>query len=236
MLAYVVHGGAGDCTDLRHSCLVFTMVKRGNLLTPALIVVSRWDSTWAQELVKSHRILEDPGIMASYPEDWIPHGQYHGLYDSYVEMGMNSESSKPLHNWFKHGFLSPLEDNYCAFTGVTCDDDGYVVGLDLSSTRLSGTLPSFGELPRLVSLKLNDNAIHGTIPTSLFQITSLRNVFLMDNKISGSLPVFPPSTEIRRLMLSRNSLSGTLPSSICNFSNLLALDLSGKVLPSLCRT
>ncbi|PON80742.1 LRR domain containing protein [Parasponia andersonii] len=101
----------------------------------------------------------------------------------------------------------------CFWEGVECDvDTGHVIGLDLSSSFLYGSLDS---------------------NSSLFNLVHLRRLSLADNHFNYSqIP-----TAIKRLsMLTSLSLnasvfSGQIPSEVSELSNLSSLDLSENIDP-----
>jgi hypothetical protein len=169
----------------------------------------------------------------SIAEDSLPgpimfhQAQQNALYDFFVSTKMNSELSRPHHNWrFLEGTKFPWL-HYCNFTGVSCDEDLFVSSLDLIETMLAGTLPlSMGNLTRLVRFRAFNNTIGGSIPQSLAQISGLRNLNIGHNSLSGILPDFSGSS-LQRLILDRNSFTGTVPETLCNLNELSALDLSG---------
>ncbi|XP_050119666.1 receptor protein kinase-like protein ZAR1 [Malus sylvestris] len=106
----------------------------------------------------------------------------------------------------------------CRWTGISCMNisgfpDPRVVGIALSGKNLRGYIPSeLGNLVNLRRLNLHDNNFHGSIPSQLFNATSLlHSIFLYGNNLSGPLPPSicnPP--RLQNLDLSNNSLSGPL--------------------------
>ena len=120
-------------------------------------------------------------------------------------------SYRPLDEWF----------------GVTIDDAGRVISLQLVANRLSGSLPSsLGDLTNLTWLDLNGNALSGSLPSSLGDLTNLEVLWLERNQLSGALPSsLGDLTNLVGLDLSSNDLSGALPSSLGNLTHLIGLDL-----------
>jgi hypothetical protein len=153
--------------------------------------------------------------------------QQDALHDFFLATEMDSELSRPRHNWrFSEGAGFPTL-HYCNFTGVGCDDDLFVSTMELNETMLGGELPSsIGNLTRLVLLRVFNNMIEGSIPQSLAQISGLRNLNIGHNSLSGTLPDFSGSS-LQRLILDRNSFTGTVPETLCNLHELSGLDLSG---------
>lgn len=99
----------------------------------------------------------------------------------------------------------------CLWRGVECDETtGHVVGLDLSSDCLYGSLNSNSSLFQLVHLqKLNlalNNFNFSEIPGSIQQLS-----------------------ELMLLNLSGSTFSGQIPAEISKLSNLLVLDLSQNI-------
>ncbi|KAJ4822443.1 hypothetical protein Tsubulata_019789, partial [Turnera subulata] len=100
----------------------------------------------------------------------------------------------------------------CLWDGIECDDvSGHVITLDLTSSRLSGSINS---------------------SSSLFQLLHLRSLNLAFNHFDySSIPsvlghLLP---NLAHLNLSYSMFSGPIPSSISNLSKLSSLDLSGNV-------
>ena len=152
--------------------------------------------------------------------------QLDALLDFFFATNMDSARSRPNHNWFDD--LNGAA-KYCNFTGVQCDTDGNVIILDLDEQGLSGTLPeSIGELTGLHRLRLFNNNMFGTIPTSLYNLVELRQINLEFNEFSGI--VIPEEVgnlqRLKRYLVQGNDFEGTIPESVCSLYQLRALDLS----------
>ena len=147
--------------------------------------------------------------------------------------------------------------------GVTTDDDGRVIALELPNNALSGEIPAeLGSLSNLESLKLSDglsgeippelsslsnlthlelshNGLSGEIPPELGSLSSLSRLYLTNNDLSGEIPAELGSlSSLSRLDLSRNGLSGEIPPELGSLSNLTHLvlhdnELSGEIPPEL---
>ncbi|XP_056176527.1 receptor-like protein 6 [Syzygium oleosum] len=104
-----------------------------------------------------------------------------------------------------------LEDeDCCIWEGVECDEGtGYVTGLDLSQSCLSGPI--------------NSNA-------SLFRLSHLQSLNLAWNDFNYSqIPsAIGDFVELTSLNLSFSSFGGQIPSQVLKLTNLSSLDLSGK--------
>ena len=135
--------------------------------------------------------------------------------------------------------------------GVTTDDSGRVIELNLDSNQLTGTIPSsLGNLSELTSLSLHRNQLTGSLPSSLGGLSQLEVLSLGGNQFTGQIPSSlgglsnltgmylwgseltgpVPSwlgnlSNLEVLSLSENQLTGTIPSSLGNLSELTSLSL-----------
>nr|TKS12586.1 hypothetical protein D5086_0000061910 [Populus alba] len=94
---------------------------------------------------------------------------------------------------------------------------------------MTGLLPpELGGLSNLKTLRIDDNALIGNVPSALFNISAIEVIGMYANLLSGSLPptmgLLMP--KLRELRLGGNELEGTIPSSISNASTLAVVDLS----------
>eukprot|EP00835_Amoeboradix_gromovi_P003194 NODE_202_length_14999_cov_0.270067.p2 type:complete len:579 gc:universal NODE_202_length_14999_cov_0.270067:9576-11312(+) len=121
--------------------------------------------------------------------------------------GLNMNSVNPEH-------MSTISVNCCNNTRVTCTIDR-VIKIDWSSMGLTGFINGSYIPSYLQSLNLGNNAIEGTIPSTL--PSSLTYLNLQNNLLVGSIPALPPS--LTTLTLVSNMLNGTLtnfPSTLTN--------------------
>ncbi|KAM4080645.1 hypothetical protein ACJW30_11G033600 [Castanea mollissima] len=96
----------------------------------------------------------------------------------------------------------------CSWDGIECDkNSGHVIGLDLSSSCLYGSI--------------NTNS-------TLFSLVHLQNLNMAFNDFNNSnIPVgLANLSMLKHLNLSNSSFSGQIPSQISELSNLVSLDLS----------
>lgn len=101
------------------------------------------------------------------------------------------------------------EKDCCSWDGVTCDMmTGHVTGLDLSCSRLHGSIPS---------------------DSSLFSLPHLQilNLAFNDFNYSYISPGFTRFPNLAHLNLSVSSFLGQIPAEISHLSKLVSLDLSG---------
>ncbi|KAK3154679.1 hypothetical protein QOZ80_2BG0193800 [Eleusine coracana subsp. coracana] len=102
--------------------------------------------------------------------------------------------------------------NCCAWLGVTCDDGGRVIGLDLQGRRLRGKLShSLGQLAQLQWLNLSDNNFRGTIPAPVLQLQKLQRFDLSYNELTGAFPANISLPLIEVFNISYNLINGSHP-------------------------
>ncbi|KAJ9556520.1 hypothetical protein OSB04_011134 [Centaurea solstitialis] len=102
--------------------------------------------------------------------------------------------------------------------------------LDISSNDWIGEIPGdrFRNLTELVELRLRNSRFHGTIPSQLFDLKSLRVLDLSFNKLNGSLsPKVGKLQNLIFLNLNWNSLTGNIPAEIGNLTKLRHFSIRG---------
>ncbi|XP_058202579.1 receptor-like protein 7 [Rhododendron vialii] len=107
--------------------------------------------------------------------------------------------------------LDGKNNGCCSWDGVECDHDtGHVIGLDLSSSFLHGSI--------------NSN-------NSLFTLVNLRSLNLADNEFNFSeIPSrIGHLFKLTSLNLSKSGFFGQIPSEISSLSKLVILDLSSEI-------
>ncbi|PRQ57394.1 putative leucine-rich repeat-containing, plant-type, leucine-rich repeat domain, L [Rosa chinensis] len=119
----------------------------------------------------------------------------------------------------------------CSWEGVECDEGtGHVIGLDLSSSLLFGSINSSSTLFRLVHLqKLNlaDNDFnYSQIPTTIRNFPRLRYLDLSGSVFFGQVPLeVSHLSKLSSLDLSDNFLNGPFSDSLANLTELTYLSL-----------
>ncbi|KAJ6969017.1 receptor-like protein 6 [Populus alba x Populus x berolinensis] len=120
----------------------------------------------------------------------------------------------------------------CSWDGVECDrDSGHVIGLDLSSSCLFGSIDSNSSLFHLVQLRrlnLADNDFNNSkIPSGIRNLSRLFDLNLSMSVFSGVIPSSLGNlTTLNYLDLSHNTFSGKIPSTFVNLLQLTYLSLS----------
>ncbi|KAL8490293.1 hypothetical protein ACS0TY_025991 [Phlomoides rotata] len=119
-------------------------------------------------------------------------------------------------------------NNYCTYTGVSCDHQNNVVQLDIAHWYLSGKFPDHicSYLPKLRVLRMGNNFFRGGFPRGIINCTSLQELNMSCIHYTGTLPDLSPLKTLKILDLSYNLFSGDFPTSITNLTNLEILNFN----------
>nr|GEX36896.1 probable leucine-rich repeat receptor-like protein kinase At1g35710 [Tanacetum cinerariifolium] len=158
------------------------------------------------------------------------------IVSSWTPLPMNTSAPASCPSWF----------------GITCNADGNINRLNLSTSGIKGTLhqfpfsilgnlthfelsvnsffgpipPEIGLLSKLVYLDFSTNQFFGVIPATVGKLSQLTILCLFENNISDSIPSslgnMKPLTE---LVLSENQLNGSIPSTLGDLTSLNILYL-----------
>ena len=149
-----------------------------------------------------------------YGQTYIPEGT--SVRDALVALyraadGDNWLSDAPLGEWY----------------GVTTDDTGRAIDLDLSENQLSGVIPAeIGRLTDLARLSLWGNQLHGEIPPTIGSLDNVTHLSLWANQFRGSIPAeLGDMASLEWVALGINELTGEIPSELGNLANLRMLYL-----------
>ncbi|KAL4555290.1 hypothetical protein LXL04_037905 [Taraxacum kok-saghyz] len=135
------------------------------------------------------------------------------LFQFKKNIPINPDASFDLRAYPKTASWNLNESDCCLWDGVECigKNSGHVIGLDLSSSFLSGPINSNNSLFSLIhlqTLKLSDNDFQlSQIPSGISRLLNLQTLNLSDSIFSGQVP-----------------------NEISHLSRLISLDLTGNLL------
>ncbi|KAK4745191.1 hypothetical protein SAY87_011503 [Trapa incisa] len=133
-----------------------------------------------------------------------------------------NRSDSTLSSW-SNASASP-----CHWTGIACNSDLTVRGVNLTNMSVSGTLYEFpfGSLPNLTFIDIGINSFSGSIPSKISLLTKLTFLDLSNNMFSGPIPSeICKLTNLETLHLVFNRHNGSIPENIGNLYKLTELAL-----------
>jgi len=138
---------------------------------------------------------------------------------SNAEAGANAEKAPKSIQVVK----VPIDE--CDWLGITCNDKGEVIQLELnqSSFVLMGGVPAeLGLLSRMTLLDLSSQKLKGSLPPMLYSgLTSLTHLHLRDNGFTAMDEGLALLTNLQSFDYGRNNLEGTLPvAALSKWTNL----------------
>ncbi|KAF6141552.1 hypothetical protein GIB67_041029 [Kingdonia uniflora] len=116
----------------------------------------------------------------------------------------------------------------CTWFGISCNNAENVVILNVSSLGIQGTLLNFkfSSFPYLTSLDLSSNALFGTIPAHIANLSQITSLIFSNNTLSGEIPrEIGLLSNLVSLVISQNRLYGPIPSTVGNLTKLNGLRL-----------
>ena len=127
------------------------------------------------------------------------------------------------------------EEDVGTWYGVTTNDQGQIVALELEDNNLTGELPAaLGSLPALERLDLNTNNLTGAVPDELGALTALQLLDLSDNLLDQEIPESIANlSNLNELFLDGNQLIGGIPESLAGLTPLQKLYLQNNLLEDL---
>ncbi|PRP75430.1 hypothetical protein PROFUN_15703 [Planoprotostelium fungivorum] len=121
------------------------------------------------------------------------------------ELYNNTRGESWIH---KNGWnTTSLSTSWCSLYGVTCrNNTREVIQLNLTANNLHGAIPySLGDLSTLEYLDLSFNGIVDRIPSSIGRLTQLTYLSLSNNQLDGTIPEsFDNLVQLNTLNLSYN--------------------------------
>ncbi|XP_077223160.1 putative leucine-rich repeat receptor-like serine/threonine-protein kinase At2g24130 [Tasmannia lanceolata] len=103
--------------------------------------------------------------------------------------------------------------------------------LHLEDNLIHGAIPTnIANLLNLTLLNLSSNLLNGTIPSEICLLPKLERLCLSNNLLHGRIPELGVLRHLGLLDLSKNKLSGMIPSTLANLTQLRKLILNGNML------
>ncbi|ESQ29903.1 hypothetical protein EUTSA_v10011192mg [Eutrema salsugineum] len=174
-------------------------------------------------------------VMGTHGKRLISDGDFNeaALLMSFKQLSVKSDPNNFLGNW-KYGSGRSL----CSWRGVSCSDDGRIVGLDLRSGGLTGTLNlvNLTALLNLRNLYLQGNDFSSSGESSASDSGSSCYIQILDlssNSISDYSMVdyvFSTCSNLVSVNFSHNKLAGKLGSAPSSCKSLTTVDLSYNIL------
>ncbi|KAL3632835.1 hypothetical protein CASFOL_025819 [Castilleja foliolosa] len=127
--------------------------------------------------------------------------------------------------------LETFDVNNNSFTGPIpygiCNSSPSIKRLDFSNNGFTGLIPpGFGNCTNLISLRAGFNNISGSIPSDIYGLLPLEELYLPGNRLSGLInPSLFNLTNLRSLVLFNNELTGPIPEEIERLLKLEQLEL-----------
>ena len=118
-----------------------------------------------------------------------------------------------LHSWSLSS-VNATKISTCTWSGIHCNHVGRVVGINLTSISLNGTLLefSFSSFPQLVYLDLYNNELFGIIPPQISNLSILEYLDFSAIKLFDQIPSeIGLLSHLMVLHISRNRLNGSIP-------------------------
>ncbi|XP_058734536.1 receptor-like protein 43 [Vicia villosa] len=114
----------------------------------------------------------------------------------------------------------------CNWSGVTCNNEGHVIGLDLSQESIYGGFDDSStlfSLQYLQKLNLAYNYFNSSIPSGFRKLATLNYLNLSNSHVVRNIPM--EISKLTRLNFQGNQLQGPIPRSLFHCSSLEVLDI-----------
>lgn len=101
-----------------------------------------------------------------------------------------------------------------------------LVAFSAPSNRLDGTIPSsLGNISSLKEIWIQSNSLSGPLPPEIFSIPGLFDFEVSNNLLDGTIPAnIGSATALKYLCINNNNISGTIPPSLGSIHGLITLD------------
>ncbi|KAL3504500.1 hypothetical protein ACH5RR_034341 [Cinchona calisaya] len=138
------------------------------------------------------------------------------------KVGLDNNNQLKLSSW------SALRNPCTNWIGIRCNKVGKIAIFNVTSFGIKG-IPNhlnFSSFPHLTTIEHFDNALYGSIPPNIGNLSELIYLSLPGNHFSGVIPIeICKLTTLRHLILFNNSFHRPIPQKIGLLSSLVELDL-----------
>ncbi|KAL3907099.1 MAG: hypothetical protein SGARI_003704, partial [Bacillariaceae sp.] len=146
------------------------------------------------------------GTTATFPES----NATDGSFGSATGGAVARQSNLPITH--DSQFLIPE----CNWTGIECNDEGFVKTVKWPYRNYGGSIPlEIRLLKNLTHLDLSNNYLDGKIPEEVYYLTNLEKLYLFKNFFTGTISTrIGDLDKITHFHLSHNELSGSIPTEL----------------------
>ncbi|KAL8144151.1 hypothetical protein V2J09_017183 [Rumex salicifolius] len=137
--------------------------------------------------------------------------------ESFFVLAKKTLLGNALSSWHAMG-----DSSYCNYTGISCNNEGQVIKINISGSSISGYFPPSicSYLPNLQIFDISKNKIYGGFPISIINCRLLEVLNMSALHLTGKLPNFSTMKSLKALDLSYNMFEGDFPISIINLTAL----------------
>jgi Leucine-rich repeat (LRR) protein len=170
--------------------------------------------------------LSDNGLTSDVPADIFDLPQLKLLALSDNQIDLSWERASTAKNLVT---LKLSNTNLRSLTGIG-QTSATLTELHIAGNQLTGTIPSeVYELTNLKQLFMDNNLFTGSIASMIGEIVNLEQFHSASNMLTGNIPTeLGALTSLEQLDLKLNYLSGNLPMSFDNLTGLTTLSLKGQ--------
>jgi len=189
-------------------------------------------NTLADKLPESLVKLRDPSSPQSRALEWLNANpqkvselKFRPVLQKYVLLVLYYSTNGENWRW-NSGWLSDSDEcgwHNTAGRGNICDELGRVTDIDLRFNNLNGALPSELVLLKehITKIRVNGNALQGTLPLFIGEMTNLERFHGHYNFFSGTIPTnLGGLIHLKSLRLRNNDITGTIPWQLRDLQNL----------------
>ncbi len=159
--------------------------------------------TFLEDVVNYESMGKKETFCSAAEDELLSSADYESSDLSSLYWATNGSTWLNKSGWEEDLTFSSTEPNFCTWYGISCDETGLVIGINLRGNNLTGAFPSyaFQSLSKLEILDLAENSLSGTVEYFyFFSLRSLLQVDLSHNLLEGEADIlFSPAIEYLNL-------------------------------------